>query len=205
MATEMSALPKCEPRVLIADDDEDARAMLSDLLAHEGYTPVVAADGEKALALAVRHPLELALVDVVMPGPSGIVLADRLKDLQPSLEVIIITAYGSEELATEAMYRGAFYYLPKPLDLMQVMAVVKEAWAVKQARERVLSDLTDRELEVLSLLAEGKTNAEIAEALCISVRTASTHVCNILSKLGVQNRVQAAVLWDRYAQRRQRR
>jgi DNA-binding CsgD family transcriptional regulator len=79
-----------------------------------------------------------------------------------------------------------------------------EVSVAREAGEKAILDapssLTDREREVLALVAEGKTDAQIAEALSISTRTTSTHTGNILSKLGVQNRVQAAVLWDRYAE-----
>jgi len=150
-----------------------------------------------------------------MPGPSGVELAARLKDLQPQIEVILITAYGSLEQAVEAMRQGVFYYLAKPLRLKQVLAVVEEAWAKQQVRVQALAEETEmlealrglscREREVLAWLAEGKIDLEIAGALCISTRTASTHVRNLLDKLKVKNRVQAAVLWDRYTRARQRR
>ena len=132
MAREVDSMPGCQPRILVADDDVDTRDMLSDLLSHEGYEPLVAADGERALTLAAKQPLDLALVDMVMPGPSGMSLAARLKELKPDLDVIIITAYGSEELAAEAMCRGAFYYLPKPLNLKLLPAKVEKALASRQ-------------------------------------------------------------------------
>jgi len=204
-----------QPRILIADDDVDTRDILSGFLAHQGYETIVASDGEETLALAARLPLDLALLDVVMPGLSGVELAARLKDLQPQIEVILITAYGSLEQAVEAMRQGVFYYLAKPLKLRRVLAVVEKAWAEQQARAQALAEetgisavlrsLTGREREVLALLAEGKTDPEIAEGLCISTHTASTHVRNILGKLEVKNRVQAAVLGDRYTGGRQRR
>ncbi len=200
------------PRLLIADDNVDTRYILSGFLAHRGYETIVASNGEKALALAARLPLDLALLDVVMPGPSGVELAARLKDLQPQIEVILITAYGSLEQAVEAMRQGVFYYLAKPLELKRVLAVVEEAWAKQQAlaeetpeMSEALRGLTCREREVLALLGEGRTDLEMAEALGISTHTASTHVRNLLGKLGVKNRVQAAVLWDRYTRARQRR
>lgn len=83
----------------------------------------------------------------------------------------------------------------------QAQALAQETPEVPEA----LGGLTCREREVLALLTEGKTDPEIAEALCISTYTASTHVRNLLGKLGVENRVQAAVLWDRYRRGRQRR
>ena len=203
-----------QPRILIADDDVDTRYILSGFLAHRDYETITACNGEEALALAAKLPLDLALVDVVMPGPSGVELAARLKDLQPQIEVILITAYGSLDRAVEAMHQGAFYYLAKPLELKRVLAVVEEARAKQQARalaeeapERLeaLRGLSRREREVLAWLAEGRTDPEIAEALGISPYTITTHVRNLLGKLGLKNRVQAAVLGDRYTRGRQRR
>jgi len=211
---EVDSILERRPRILIADDDVDARYILSDFLACQGYETITASNGEEALALTVKFPLDLALVDMVMPDPSGVELAARLKDLQPQIEVILTTAYGSLEQTVEAMHQDVFYYLAKPLELKRMLAVVKRAWAEQQARalaegtpemSEALRDLSRREREVLALLAEGKTDPEIAEALCISAHTASTHVRNLLGKLGAKNRVQAAVLWDRYAQGRQRR
>jgi DNA-binding NarL/FixJ family response regulator len=210
----VDSMPERQPRILIADDDVDTRDILSGFLAHQGYETIVASNGEETLALAAKLPLDLALLDVVMPSPSGAELAARLKDFQPQIEVILITAYGSLEQAVEAMRQGIFYYLAKPLKLKQVLAVVEKAWAEQQAQAlaeetpemlEMLRGLTCREREVLALLAEGRTDPEIADALCISTHTASTHVRNLLDKLKVKNRVQAAVLWDRYTRARQRR
>jgi DNA-binding NarL/FixJ family response regulator len=194
--------------VLVADDDWDTRCILSDTLAHHGYEPLVASDGEQALALATEGPLAVACVDLVMPGPAGLELIRRLKALQPQMEVILITAFGSTELAVEAMHQGAFYYLDKPLRPARLLEVVEEACAEQQAREQTLGPLqalTRREREALAWLAEGKTDPEIAQELRISKRTVSTHVRNLLRKLGVKNRVQAAVLWERCARGNERR
>lgn len=211
----VDSMPERQPRILIADDDVDTRYILSGFLARRGYETITVSNGGEALSLAARLPLDLVLVDVVMPGPSGVELAARLKDLQPQIEVILITAYGSLEQAVEAMRQGVFYYLAKPVELKRVLAVVEKAWTEQQARAQDLAEETEvlevlrglscREWEVLALLAEGKTDLEIAEALCMGTCTASTHVRNLLGKLGVKNRVQAAVLWDRYTRGRQRR
>jgi len=195
------------PRVLIADDDWDTRVILSDALAHQGYDPIAAPDGEKALALAETQSLDIACVDVVMPGPAGLELSRRLKALQPGMEVILITAFGSMELAAEAMRQGAFYCLSKPLRPARLVKLVGAACAERQAREQALvgatpevcqklTKLTHREREVLAGLVEGKTDPEIAQRLRVSKYTISTHVRNLLKKLEVDNRVQAAVLWE---------
>ncbi len=80
--------------------------LYSDALAYYGYEPLVASDGEQALAVATVHPVEIACVDLVMPGPSGLELVHQLKELQPQMEAILITAFGSTELAVEMMPRA---------------------------------------------------------------------------------------------------
>jgi len=130
-------MPNRKPRVLIADDDMNTRIMFSDYLTHEGYETIVAADGAEALALAAVQPPDIALVDVRMPGPSGMALVAQLKERQPDLEAIIITAYGSAELAVEVMFQGAFYYLDKPLEMSRLLEKVEKAWAAQQARVQV--------------------------------------------------------------------
>jgi two-component system response regulator (stage 0 sporulation protein F) len=114
-------------RVLIADDETDMRDMLSDLMRYEGYEALPAADGRKALALAAAQPLDLALVDVCMPGPSGMALVNQPKALHPDIKAIVITAYGSLEDGGDAVRSGAFHYLLKPLSVERLRAAIKEA------------------------------------------------------------------------------
>ncbi len=196
--TKDSQPPTCTLRILIADDDPDARTILTDSLTHRGYEVWAACDGQQALALAKAHPVDVALLDVVMPGLSDVELISPLRSLQPGIVIILLTAYGAIPQAVEAIKLGAFDYLEKPLQPKRVRAAIERAWAARQASVLTLGDLTRREREVARLLAEGKTNAEIAEALCISVYTAGKHVRNILTKLKAENRVQVALLWSRY-------
>ena len=122
-------------RVLIADDDPDVRRIFSDYLTHAGYAVQAASNGDKALELATQSPPDLALVDVMMPGPSGMTLAVRLMELDPAVQIIIITAYGSLNLAIEVMQKGAFCYLVKPIRLKQLSDAMEMAW---QARAQKL-------------------------------------------------------------------
>ncbi len=125
------------PRVLVADDEPDARNILSTYLTHYGCVVLAAVDGVQAWSLASTNDIDLALLDVVMPGLSGVELLERLKTLESAPEVILLTAYATVAQAVEAMKLGAFDYLTKPLRLKQVWEVVKKAWAARQAREQM--------------------------------------------------------------------
>jgi DNA-binding response OmpR family regulator len=132
-----SSTPAPRSCVLVADGDESTRKTLSGHLTHWGYEAIVASEGEIALELAAAHSLGLALLDARMPDPSGMKLAGRLKKLQPRMETIIIAAHSSIQEAVEAMYRGAFYFLLKPLDLELLRERVDEAWAAYRERLQV--------------------------------------------------------------------
>lgn len=101
-------------RILIADDDADTRSILVDYLTHCGYEAWGASDGEQALAVAQTHVVDVVLLDVVMPGLSGMELIPRLRALLPDVVIILLTAYGTVPQAVEAMREGAFDYLEKP-------------------------------------------------------------------------------------------
>jgi DNA-binding NarL/FixJ family response regulator len=185
------------PHILIADDDADVRSILADFLTHRGCEVREARDGEVAFALAQTQPADIALLDVVMPGLSGIELIPHLQSLWPGCVVILLTAYGTVPQAVEAIRQGAFDYLEKPVELKQIQAVVERAWKMKRARVQALETLTKREREVLSLLAHGKTDAEIAEALRLSAHTVNSHTRKIFAKLNVNKRTEAVTVWLR--------
>jgi len=194
-------------RVLVADDNPDVRAMLETRLRHAGHEVLLARDGTEALTLAGRQPIDVALVDVRMPGPGGATLARHLKERCPTVEVIVITAYGSMETAVDAMRDGVFYYLAKPLDMTRVLELVAEAGAAARRDTSLPTEesLSPRERQVLDALSDGQTDAEIADRLGISVHTVHAHVRNVLAKLRARNRVQAALLWDRLSRHVRRR
>jgi DNA-binding NarL/FixJ family response regulator len=186
------------PQILIADDDDDLRSILVDFLTHCGYEARAAKDGAEALTLAQTQAIDIALLDVAMPELSGIELVPHLQALWPGCVVILLTAYGTVPQAVEAIRQGAFDYLEKPVELRQIQAVVERAWRTKQTQAKTLSGLTPREREVMQLLADGKTDAEIAEALCLSAHTVNSHLRKIFLKLEAHNRTQAAAMWNRY-------
>lgn len=190
------------PNILIADDDADLCAIVSDYLGYHGCHVLVAGDGQQAVTLAEAHAIDIAILDVVMRELSGVDLIPKLKELWPEIAIILLTAYATVSQAVEAIQLGAFDYLEKPIGLPRLHALVTRAWQIRQAQGAPVDQLTQREREVLQLLAEGKSDTEIARTLCLSPYTASTHVRNILAKLDVENRMQAALMWDRLVRRK---
>jgi FixJ family two-component response regulator len=211
---------------LVADDDMDTRKIWSDSLTYWGANVLNASDGDQALCLAAKYPIDLALLDVRMPGPSGMELAARLQQLDPGVAVIIVTAHASIERAVDAMRRGAFTYLSKPCRPARVCEIVARAWDEQQftAHEKIggwdvdwrrgevmvdgvaarFCDLSQRGRDVLDQLVIGKTDEEIAETLDIGACTVRTHLRKITARFGLRNRGQAILLWDRYKRQRRR-
>ena len=136
------------PHVLIVEDDEDARSIYANYLSHHGYHTLTAASGEQALALAQTHPLDLALLDIMMPGMSGREVAAWLRKNRPEVEIIFVTAHDKVDVAVEEMRRGAFYYLSKPVELRKLLAVVEQALAKRQARALVGAQVRSGDLLV---------------------------------------------------------
>jgi DNA-binding NarL/FixJ family response regulator len=202
-------------RVVIADDQPLMRAGFKTVLEATGAIEVVAeaGDGEEAIAAANEHRPDVVLMDIRMPKVDGIEATRRL----PRQRVLILTTFGLDEYIVEALRAGASGFLLKdarPQELVGAVKAVAAGDAVLSAQvtrrlldqvahrlpapvERdggALASLTDRELEVLKLLAGGRSNAEIAAALVVSEATVKSHVSNLLGKLGLRDRVQAVIL-----------
>ncbi|HET9719339.1 MAG TPA: response regulator transcription factor [Solirubrobacteraceae bacterium] len=202
-------------RVLIADDQPLMRAGFRAVLEATGEMEVVAeaSDGLEAVASArTVHP-DVILMDVRMPNLDGIEAIKRL----PNHRVLVLTTFGLDEYIVEALRAGASGFITKDVpadELVRAVRVVAAGDALltpavtRQLLDRVarrlpapvsatptsLEQLTDREREVLELLARGMSNAEIAESLIVGEATVKTHVSNVLMKLDLRDRVQAVVL-----------
>jgi DNA-binding NarL/FixJ family response regulator len=207
-------------RVLIADDQALVRGGFRMILDANPDIEVTgeAADGREALDAARTHRPDVVLMDIRMPHVDGIEATRRLLagDLDPLPKVMMLTTFGLDEYVYEALRAGASGFLLKdvdPPDLVQAVRVVHRGEALlapsvtrrlieqhvrrpppAQARPERLATLTDRELEVLRLLARGLANAEIAAELFLSPATIKTHVARILDKLDLRDRIQAVVL-----------
>ena len=206
-------------RVVIADDQAMVRAGFRMILEVEADMEVVgeAADGEQAVALARRARPDLVLMDIRMPVLDGVAATRRLlAEVDPAPHVLMVTTFNDDDSLYSALRAGAGGFLLKnapPEELVEgvrrvaagegllspavtrrVIDELARAAPPKVAAPDALAELTERELEVLRLMARGLSNAEIASELVISVGTAKTHVARILMKLDLRDRVQAVVL-----------
>jgi DNA-binding NarL/FixJ family response regulator len=217
MTTPSSTGEPAAPRVLVVDDHRLFRGGLRDVLEESGIGIAGEADsGEEAVELAAALSPDVVIMDLKLPGISGAEATRRLLAAEPNLSVLVLTVSAEGEDIDAALAAGARGYLLKDASARELVAGVRAAAAGEAAlspavasrlvaslrdtrRARDASsgpdpvDLSARELEVLRLISEGLENTQIAQALYISPETVKDHVSNILLKLGVENRIQAAV------------
>jgi DNA-binding NarL/FixJ family response regulator len=205
-------------RVLVADDEAIVRDGLRAIVELEPDLEVVAeaADGAEAVELARRHEPDVALVDIRMPNVDGLEATRRLVSLTVAPRVIVLTTFDHNEYVYEAMRAGASAFLLKDVRRGQLTDAIRKVMdgdtlvapaitrrlieefctrpSARDARAKELADLTPRELEVLTLVGRGLSNAEIAASLVVAETTVKTHVARILGKLGLRDRAQAVVV-----------
>ena len=197
-------------RVLIADDHYIVRQGLATLLVPRNGMQVVgeAATGAEAVDLALTLQPDVILMDMIMPELDGAAAIMRIKAQNPAARILVLTSFGEREKVAAALQAGAAGYLLKdssPDDLFAAIRSVHRGNLVipqelardlmqPQAPAPKSSQFTERELDVLRLLVQGKSNPEIAQALYISATTVRSHVTAILTKLNVANRTQAALV-----------
>jgi len=198
-------------RVLIVDDHSVVRQGLRFLLEHESDIEVVGdcPDGESAVKAVDNLVPNVTLLDLQMPGMGGIAALRQMKARSPSTQVIVLTSHQGDDLVFDAVRAGATSYLLKTAGVEEVVRAVHAAARGESVLDpsvaaRVLQEmrgrdrepvdaLSPREIDVLRALARGRSNKEIAAALHIGEETVKTHVSNILSKLHLQDRTQAAI------------
>jgi DNA-binding NarL/FixJ family response regulator len=188
-------------RVLITDDHKIVRDGLRRILAGQAELEVAgeAANGDEALALVKAHAYDLAVLDMSMPGLSGIDLIKRLKLERPKMRILVLSMHGEHQYAARALKAGASGYLNKDSAAEQLVVAIRKiaaggvhigeaaAASLVAAEQQAHRALSDREFEVLRLLVEGKNPGEAAEQLHLSVKTVSTHKTRILEKLGLHS------------------
>jgi two-component system, NarL family, response regulator len=205
-------------KILLVEDDELFRLGLRVRLQQEPDLEIVAEadDGETAIELVETHPIDLVLLDVGLPGIGGIATCCQLKQRYPQLPVLVLTSHSQPALIARLVTSGAQGYCLKGMAAetlilaLRSVAVGASWWdasatqtiqsGLKQANLREpeppneVYNLTQREKEVLALIAAGKSNPEIAQALSITSGTVRVHVHAILHKLGVRDRTQAVIV-----------
>jgi two-component system invasion response regulator UvrY len=191
-------------RLLVADDHKLVREGLKQILAAAPDMEVAgeAANGDEALALAKANDYDLALLDMSMPGLAGIDLIKRLKSEKPALPLLVLSMHGEQQYAARALKAGASGYLTKDSAAELLLRAIRKVagGGVHISEEAAASlvqravgggaphtALSDREFEVLRMLAAGHGPTEIADLLNLSVKTVSTHKARILQKLGLGN------------------
>jgi DNA-binding NarL/FixJ family response regulator len=197
--------------VVVVDDHDVFRNGLISLLAEQGIDVVGdTPDGEEAIRLVARLAPDVVVMDLNLPGISGLEAIARLAVEAPSTRVLVLTISADETHVTEAIVAGACGYLLKDASIAEIVSGVRSAAAgeslispkiatmlLDQIRSapgaEARAELSERECDVLRLVAEGMENIEIAERLFISPQTVKNHISNILAKLQMENRIQAAV------------
>jgi NarL family two-component system response regulator LiaR len=198
-------------RVLIVDDHEVVRQGLRYMLEQRSDIEVVGegSDGEQAITLVNDLVPDVVLLDLLMPRVDGIAVVREIKRLAPTTQIVILTSYYEDDQIFNAIRAGALSYLLKESSTLELLEAIRAAArgesklhprvAARLLREMrklgqsPLKDLTPRELEVLTRIARGRSNPEIAAELVISEPTVRMHVANILSKLHLADRTQAAI------------
>ena len=205
-----------ELRVLVVDDHDLFREGLRNLLEEQGVNVVgEAANGQTAIRLASELAPDVVVMDLNMPGLTGVETTRRLVGVVPLTRVLVLTISADDEDVMNAVMAGACGYLLKDSSIQDLIAGIRaaatgESLISPQIAAKVLqrlrsqatsedaaatiqAELSNREIEVLKLIANGKDNAQIARELFISPKTVKNHISNILMKLQIDNRIQAAV------------
>jgi two-component system response regulator NreC len=196
-------------RVLVVDDHAVVRAGLRLLIDREESMVVVdeAADANEAIFRVIEHKPDVLLIDVTLPGESGIEAIPKLLAASPGTKILVLSMHDDPRYVREAFAAGASAYVLKEAADAEVVAAIREVAAggsyvnpvlgarmvaaeAKEQAEAKADPLSEREHEVLRLLALGHTNQEIAKSLYISVRTAETHRAHIMQKLGLASRAE---------------
>ncbi|KNE83988.1 MULTISPECIES: response regulator [Streptomyces] len=218
MAEEREAAPEKPIRVFLLDDHEVVRRGVQDLLESEPDINVVgeAVTAEQALVRGPALRPDVAVLDVRLPDGNGIAVCRELRDRMPDLACLMLTSFDDDEALLDAIMAGASGYVLKQitgLDLVSAVRTVASGQSMLDpattarlmtslrgeddeaaARDEVLADLSPREREILGLIGEGLTNREIGRRLYLSEKTVKNHISRLLAKLGVERRIQAAVL-----------
>lgn len=199
-------------KVMLVDDHEMVRIGLAAVLETEEDIEIVgeAGNGADGIKLVEQTRPDVVLMDLVMEGMDGIETTRRLTKMYPEVKVIVLTSFLDDEKMYPVIEAGAFSYLLKTSRASEITAAIRAAVKGQSILESQVAtkmmnrlrqpqqtaahnDLTEREMEVLKAIAQGKSNQDIADELFIGIKTVKSHVTNILAKLNVDDRTQAAI------------
>ena len=194
-------------RVMIVDDHAVVRSGLGAFFSVFQDLELIgeAENGAEAIVRCGLLKPDVILMDLIMPGTDGVTATRQIKEKYPSVKVIALTSFQEDDLVQGALQAGAIGYLMKNISARELAAAIRSAYIGKMTlspeatqilvqsrlQTQEFEELTEREREVLKLMADGLNNAEIADRLVVSISTVKYHISNILSKLGVENRVAA--------------
>ena len=202
-------------KILLVEDDELFRLGLSVRLQQEADLQIVAEaeDGETAVNLTNRHPLDLVLLDIGLPRMSGLEACQKIRSNHPKLPILALTSRSEPSLINRLIEVGIQGYclkgIPAETLILAIRSVIAGAswWDSNATQEiqsaftsppkSILDSLTQREREILELMAQGKSNQEIAKILFITTGTVRVHTHTIIQKLNVRDRTQAILLWEK--------
>jgi DNA-binding response OmpR family regulator len=185
-------------KILCIEDDRETAALIGEELIDRGYAVTLARDGGEGLAAILKTMPDLVLSDISMPVMSGFELLERLTELAPQfskMPFVFLTALTDRDNELRGRQLGADDYVTKPIDF-EVLATIISARLAGVARTGLWPKglgLNDREVEILTWVARGKTSAEIAQIIGLTKRTVDFHIDNARIKLGVATRIQAAI------------
>jgi len=192
--------------ILLIDDEKILLATIAHDLIKQGYEVFTAPNGEDGIQIFEQKPVKLVITDLIMEGVDGIQVFKKVKEIDPSTKIIILTGFPSANSAIEALKLGACDYLIKPCEKTELLKSVEVCFRPKNDREAIngitqnftqtleKTGLTPREIEVSSLIKKGMSNSEIASQLFISLNTAKNHIKQIHKKLEVTNRAKLVFL-----------
>jgi two-component system, NarL family, response regulator LiaR len=199
--------------VLLCDDHALVRHGIRAFLdaQHDIHVVAEAESGEQAVTLVQQHTPDVVLMDLLMPGIDGVETTRRIKQISPASQIIVVTSYHDDEHIFPAVRAGAISYLLKSVKMTELAEAVRRAARneamldpgvatrliaevqSKRSTTNTVAELTERELEVLKLIASGMSNGEMASSMVISEHTVKGYVSNILGKLHLADRTQAAI------------
>jgi DNA-binding NarL/FixJ family response regulator len=181
--------------ILCIEDDPDTAELVQEVLQEEQYKVTIASNGMEGLE-ALNFLPDLVLCDIDMPGLSGLEVLQQARasgKLSHKIPFIFITAFGHRSLQLDARRLGCDDYITKPLDFELLIEIIRHRLSRTPERDKPSFELTAREVQTLTWVARGKSSGEIAVILEVTERTVNFHIDNVIRKMGVATRVQAAV------------